>query len=113
MLRRGDGPGFTHVVGPSALALPDRPGNRGADSLHDILANPHAALLCPIPGGKEVLRVDGRARVLTGAPFFDAMADGGRRPRPAVLLETDGIFPHRPRSLRRSGLGDPASRPEG
>ncbi|GAB7106533.1 pyridoxamine 5'-phosphate oxidase family protein [Streptomyces phaeofaciens JCM 4814] len=110
---RGDGPGFTHVVGPSALALPDRPGNRRADSLHNILDNPHAGLLYLIPGGQEVLRVNGRARVLTDAPFFDAMADRGRRPRLAVLLEIDEIFLHCPQSLRRSGLWDPGSWPEG
>ncbi|MCF4136191.1 pyridoxamine 5'-phosphate oxidase family protein [Streptomyces sp. Tue 6430] len=59
----------------------DRPGNRRGDSFHNILDNPHAGLLYLVPGGKEVLRVNGRARVLTDAPFFDAMARDGRRPR--------------------------------
>ncbi|MEU2296961.1 MSMEG_1061 family FMN-dependent PPOX-type flavoprotein [Streptomyces antibioticus] len=108
---RGDGPGFTHVVGPSTLALPDRPGNRRADSLHNILENPHAGLLYLVPGGKEVLRVNGRARILTDAPFFDALADRGRRPQLAVLLEIDEIFLHCPQSLRRASLWDPASWP--
>ncbi|MFD8808708.1 MSMEG_1061 family FMN-dependent PPOX-type flavoprotein [Streptomyces sp. NPDC059597] len=104
---RGDGPGFTHVLGPSTLALPDRHGNRRADSLHNILENPHAGLLYLVPGGTDVLRVNGRARLLTDAPFFDAMTRDGRRPRLALVLDIDEIYLHCPQSLRRSGLWNP------
>ncbi|MCS0600829.1 pyridoxamine 5'-phosphate oxidase family protein [Streptomyces sp. LP11] len=106
---RGDAPGFTHVVDAGTLALPDRPGNRRGDSFHNILDNPHAGLLYLIPGGKEVLRVNGRARILTDAPFFDAMAEGDRRPALALVLEIDEVYLHCPQSLRRSGVWDPAS----
>lgn len=106
---RGDGPGFTHVVDASTLALPDRPGNRRGDSFHNILENPHAGLLYLIPGSKDVLRVNGRVRILTDAPFFDAMTENGRRPALALLLEIDEIYRHCPQSLRRSGIWDPAS----
>ncbi|MFD7134353.1 MSMEG_1061 family FMN-dependent PPOX-type flavoprotein [Streptomyces sp. NPDC059894] len=108
---RGDGAGFTHVLGPGRIALPDRPGNRRGDSFHNILQNPHAGLLYLVPGGKEVLRVNGRARVLTDAPFFDAMAEEGRRPTLALVLDIDEIYLHCPQSLRRSGVWDPASWP--
>ncbi|WP_229869603.1 MSMEG_1061 family FMN-dependent PPOX-type flavoprotein [Streptomyces flaveolus] len=101
---RGDAPGFTHVLDAGTLALPDRPGNRRGDSFHNVLDNPHAGLLYLIPGGKEVLRINGRARVLTGAPFFDAMAREGRRPDLALLLEIDEIYLHCPASLNRAGL---------
>lgn len=106
---RGDLAGFTHVVDPRTLPLPDRPGNRRGDSFHHILDDPHAGLLYPIPGGKEVLRVDGRARILTDAPFFDAMARDGRRPDLALVLDIDEIHPHCPMWQRRSGVWDPAS----
>ncbi|MGX1032527.1 PPOX class probable FMN-dependent enzyme [Streptomyces ambofaciens] len=101
---RGDVPGSTHVVDSRTLALPDRPGNRRGDSFHNILDNPHAGLLYLIPGSKEVLRVNGRARILTDAPFFDAMARDGRRPDLALLLEIDEIYLHCPMSLNRAGL---------
>ncbi|MFJ4692239.1 MSMEG_1061 family FMN-dependent PPOX-type flavoprotein [Streptomyces sp. NPDC088766] len=110
---RGDGPGFTHVVDARTLALPDRPGNRRGDSFHNILDNPHAGLLYLVPGGKDVLRVNGRARVLTDAPFFDAMTRDDRRPALALVLEIDEVYLHCPQSLRRSGLWDPASWPAG
>ncbi|MGW0817862.1 MSMEG_1061 family FMN-dependent PPOX-type flavoprotein [Streptomyces viridiviolaceus] len=101
---RGDAPGFTHVLGCGTLALPDRPGNRRGDSFHNILDNPHAGLLYLIPGRKEVLRVNGRARILTDAPFLDAMTEQDRRPTLALVLEIDEIYLHCPQSLRRSGL---------
>ncbi|AQS71280.1 MSMEG_1061 family FMN-dependent PPOX-type flavoprotein [Streptomyces pactum] len=106
---RGDTAGFTHVLGPGTLALPDRPGNRRGDSFHNILDNPRAGLLYLIPGGKEVLRVNGRARLLTDAPFFDAMSRDGRRPDLALVLEIDEIYLHCPQSLNRSGLWKPRS----
>ncbi|MFJ4467051.1 MSMEG_1061 family FMN-dependent PPOX-type flavoprotein [Streptomyces sp. NPDC089424] len=106
---RGDAPGFTHVLGPRTLALPDRPGNRRGDSFHNILDNPHAALLYLIPGGKQVLRVNGRARILTDAPFFDAMTRDGRRPQLALVLDIDEIYLHCPQSLNRAGLWNPGA----
>lgn len=70
---RGDGPGFTLVLDAGTLALPDRPGNRRCDSFHNVLSNPHVGLLYLIPGVMDVPRVNGRARLLTDAPPFDAM----------------------------------------
>ncbi|AXK31880.1 pyridoxamine 5'-phosphate oxidase family protein [Streptomyces armeniacus] len=105
---RGDAPGFTHVVDAGTLALPDRPGNRRGDSLHNILDNPHAGLLYLVPGSRDVLRINGRARILTDAPFFDAMADAGRRPALALLVEIEQIYRHCAQSLHRSRLWDPA-----
>ncbi|RYJ25382.1 phosphohydrolase [Streptomyces sp. L-9-10] len=104
---RGDGPGFTHVLDASTLALPDRPGNRRGDSFHNVLSNPHVGLLYLIPGVMDVLRVNGRARVLRDALFFDAMTVRGRRPDLALVVEIDEIFRHCPAALRRSGVWSP------
>ncbi|GAA4799201.1 MSMEG_1061 family FMN-dependent PPOX-type flavoprotein [Streptomyces ziwulingensis] len=104
---RGDAPGFTHVLGPRTVALPDRAGNRRGDSFHNILQNPHAGLLYLVPGGKQVLRINGRARILTDAPFFDAMARDGKRPALALVLDIDEIYLHCPASLNRAGLWNP------
>ncbi|MFJ9175057.1 MSMEG_1061 family FMN-dependent PPOX-type flavoprotein [Streptomyces sp. NPDC102360] len=104
---RGDAPGFAHVVDDRTIALPDRPGNRRGDSFHNILQNPHAGLLFLIPGATDVLRINGRARVLTDAPFFPAMAVKGQPPTLALLLHIDEIYLHCPQSLRRAGLWRP------
>ncbi|KAF4409206.1 pyridoxamine 5'-phosphate oxidase family protein [Streptomyces lycii] len=110
---RGDAPGFTRVVDPGTLALPERPGNRRGDSLRNILDNPHAGLLFLVPGSRDVLRVNGRVRILTDAPFFEALADNGRRPDLALLVEIEEIYRHCAQSLHRSGLWEPAAREHG
>lgn len=104
---RGDAPGFVHVVDAGTVALPDRPGNRRVDNFHNILQNPHVGLIHLVPGSPEILRINGRARLLTDAPFFDLMAVNGRRPQFAVLVEIDEVFRHCPKSLHRAGIWQP------
>ncbi|MFD4901150.1 MSMEG_1061 family FMN-dependent PPOX-type flavoprotein [Streptomyces sp. NPDC058411] len=104
---RGGEPGFTRVLDARTLALPDLPGNRRGDSFHNILSNPHVGLLYLIPGAMTVLRINGRARILTDAPFFDAMTVKGRRPDLALVVEIDEIYLHCPASLKRSGMWAP------
>lgn len=104
---RGGQPGFTRVLDARTLVLPDLPGNRRGDSFHNILANPHVGLLYLIPGAMTVLRINGRARILTDAPFFDEMAVKGRRPDLALVVDIDEIYLHCPASLKRSGVWAP------
>ncbi|MFE3742386.1 MSMEG_1061 family FMN-dependent PPOX-type flavoprotein [Streptomyces sp. NPDC059134] len=108
---RGDAPGFVRALDSRTLVLPDRPGNRRADSFHNILDNPHVGLVHLVPGSTEVLRVNGRARLLTDAPFFDDMTLKGQRPLLALLVEIDEIYRHCPASLRRSRLWERDDRP--
>lgn len=106
---RGGSPGFTHVLDARTIVLPDRQGNRRGDSFHNILENPHVGLVYLLPGSTDVLRINGRARILRDAPFFDAMAVKGKRPQLALLVEIDEIYRHCPQSLRRASLWNPES----
>ena len=58
---RGDPAGFVRILDERTLLIPDRPGNRIADSLRNILVNPHVGLLFVIPGVGDTFRVNGRA----------------------------------------------------
>ncbi|MFE4692658.1 MSMEG_1061 family FMN-dependent PPOX-type flavoprotein [Streptomyces sp. NPDC056749] len=104
---RGGEPGFTRVLDSRTLVMPDLPGNRRGDSFHNILANPHVGLLYLIPGAMTVLRINGRARILTDAPVFDEMTVKGRRPDLALVVDIDEIYLHCPASLKRSGMWAP------
>src|SRR3954466_13225608 len=59
---KGDPPGFTLVLDEATIALPERPGNRRADGLRNILSNPHVGLIYFLPGRGDTLRINGRAR---------------------------------------------------
>ncbi|MEV6758585.1 MSMEG_1061 family FMN-dependent PPOX-type flavoprotein [Streptomyces sp. NPDC051214] len=106
---RGDAPGFVRALDARTVVLPDRPGNRRGDSFRNILRNPHVGLLHLVPGSGDILRINGRARILTDAPFFDSMTVKGQRPRLAIVVETDEIYLHCSQSLRRAGLWQPES----
>ncbi|MFD0852605.1 MSMEG_1061 family FMN-dependent PPOX-type flavoprotein, partial [Actinomadura adrarensis] len=102
-------PGFTLVLDDSTIAIPERPGNRRGDGYHNIIANPHVGLLYLIPGRGETLRVNGRARLVRDAPFFDQMVVKGHRPLLALVVEIEQIFFHCAKAFLRSSLWKPES----
>ena len=51
---RGDAPGLATVLDSKTLLIPDRPGNRRADSLRNILETGQVALLFMIPEMQEL-----------------------------------------------------------
>ncbi|MCD0451500.1 pyridoxamine 5'-phosphate oxidase family protein [Actinocorallia sp. API 0066] len=105
---KGDPAGsFAHVIDRRTLAIPERPGNRRADGYLNILRNPHVGLLFLIPGRGESLRVNGRARLVRDAPYFDLMTVKGHRPILAVEVAVEQIFFHCAKALMRSHLWQP------
>jgi uncharacterized protein len=101
---KGDPPGFTLVLDDTTIAVPERPGNRRADGFHNILANPHVGLIYLVPGRGDTLRINGRARILKDAPFFDQMLVKGHRPQLALVVEIEEIFYHCSKAFLRSEL---------
>jgi PPOX class probable FMN-dependent enzyme len=101
---KGDPAGFTLVLDDSTIAIPERPGNRRADGFRNILANPHVGLIYLLPGRGDTLRVNGRARLVSDAPFFDRMVVKGHRPVLAVVVEIDEVFHHCSKAFLRSRL---------
>lgn len=107
---KGDPAGdLVHVIDERTIALAERPGNRRADGYRNILANPHVGLLFLIPGRGDTLRVNGRARLVADAPFFDEMVVKGHRPVLAVVVEIDEVFHHCQKAFLRSQLWEPES----
>ncbi|MGQ4600814.1 MSMEG_1061 family FMN-dependent PPOX-type flavoprotein [Nocardia sp. R6R-6] len=104
---KGDPAGFVRVLDDTTLAIPERPGNRRADGYHNILTNPHVGLLFLIPGRRETLRINGRARLVRDAPYFDDMVVRGHRPILAVEVDIDQIFFHCAKAFIRSHLWEP------
>lgn len=114
---KGDPPGFTLVLDDTTLAIPDRPGNRRADGFMNVLANPHVGLIYLVPGREETLRINGRARLVREAPFFDDLVVRGHRPTLALVAEIEQVYFHCAKAFKRSSLWrsdtwpDPATLP--
>ena len=73
----------------------------------EVLENPQVGLCFLIPGRGDTLRVNGRARLVSDAPFFDAMVVRGHRPVLAVVVEVEEVFHHCAKAFLRSGLWEP------
>ncbi len=112
---KGDPAGsLAHVIDDTTIAMAERPGNRRADGYLNILANPHVGLNFLIPGRGDTLRINGRARLVSDAPFFDEMVVKGHRPVLAIVVDIDQIFFHCAKAFMRSQLWNPESwAPEG
>jgi PPOX class probable FMN-dependent enzyme len=106
---KGDPPGFAYVVDDHTIAIPDRPGNRRVDGFRNVLENPQVGLIFLIPGRGDTLRINGRARLLSEAPFFDQLIVKGHRPQLALLVHIDEVFYHCSKAFLRSALWDPES----
>ncbi|MET8039510.1 pyridoxamine 5'-phosphate oxidase family protein [Micromonospora sp. NPDC005215] len=104
---KGDPAGFALVLDDTTIALPERPGNKRADGYRNILDNPHVGLLFLIPGRTDTLRINGRARLVSDAPWFDDMTVKGHRPVLAVVVEIEQIFYHCAKAFLRSALWQP------
>jgi PPOX class probable FMN-dependent enzyme len=106
---KGDPAGFAIVLDDTTVAIPERPGNRRADGYRNVLSNPHVGLIFLVPGRVDTLRINGRARLVRDAPFFDDLVVNGHRPVLALVVEVEQVFHHCGRAFLRSQLWDPAS----
>jgi PPOX class probable FMN-dependent enzyme len=104
---RGDPVGFVRVLDERTLLIPERPGNRIADSLRNMLANPHIGLLFFVPGVTDTFRVNGRATITVDDALLSPCAVEGRSPRLGVLVDIDEAYTQCSKALLRSRLWDP------
>jgi PPOX class probable FMN-dependent enzyme len=105
---RGDPPGFVRILDDRTLLVPDRPGNRLADTLRNILANPRVGILFVIPGIGETFRVNGRATLVTDAALLAPSAVEGKPPKLGILVDIEAAYTQCPKAFLRSQLWDPA-----
>ena len=106
---KGDPAGFVHVLDDRTLVMPERPGNKRADGWVNVLANPHVGMIFVVPGRADTLRVNGRARLVRDAPFFDDLVVNGHRPLLALVVDVEQVFHHCGKAFLRSTLWDPDS----
>ncbi len=105
---RGDPAGFVRILDDRTLLLPERPGNRLADSLRNVLTNPRVGLLFFVPGVGDTFRVNGRATLTTDRAVLSPCAVEGKVPRLGILVDIEQAFTHCSKASIRSDLWNPA-----
>jgi PPOX class probable FMN-dependent enzyme len=109
---KGDPCGFVQVLDEKHLAIPDRPGNRRADTFQNLLENPQIAIIFIIPGKGETLRVRGKASIVRDETLRARMAIRNRVPEFAIVVQVEQALMHCPKSMVRSKLWQPEAWPD-
>ena len=105
---KGDPPGqLVHIVDDATIAIAERPGNRRVDGYHNVLVNPRVGLNFFVPGRGDTLRINGRARLVSDADFFEALVVKGHHPILALVVEIEEVFYHCAKAFMRSQLWQP------
>lgn len=105
---RGDPAGFVRVLDERTLLLPERPGNRLADTLTNLLADPRIALLFLIPGVGDTFRVNGTAVMTDDRELMGASAVEGKVPALGIVISVQEAYTQCSKAIIRSGLWNPA-----
>jgi PPOX class probable FMN-dependent enzyme len=98
-----------HVIDDTTIAIPERPGNKRVDGYLNVLQRPYVGTLFLIPGRGDTLRINGTARVLADANYFDAMTVLGKRPILALEIDVEEVFFHCAKAFLRSDAWKPES----
>jgi uncharacterized protein len=101
---RGDPAGFVKVLDESTLLLPERPGNRLADTMTNLLHDPRIALLFLIPGVGDTFRVNGEAEIIDDPELLSPCQIAGKVPKLGLLIRVQEAYTQCSKALIRSDL---------
>ena len=104
---KGDAPGFVRILDTRTIAIPERPGNRRADTFRNVLQNPKVGLIFVVPGKGETLRISGTARIVRDTWLREQMAVGDRIPDLALVVAVEEAFMHCTKCMVRSRIWQP------
>jgi len=83
---RGDPEGFVHIIDDTHLLIPDRPGNKRVDSMYNLLENPHLGIIFLVPGSTSVLKINGKASLVSDPEFLQPLAINNKVPKLGILV---------------------------
>ena len=101
---RGDAPGFVAVPDDTTLIIPDRTGNKRADTILNLTLRPNIGILFMVPGINETLRVNGRASVTLDTAMLAPLTVAGKAPTSALVVTIEEVYFHCGKALIRAEL---------
>lgn len=88
---KGDPAGFALILDDHTLAIPDRPGNRRTDTLHNLLDRPEIGAMALVPGEDHAVVIRGRAHTTADDSIRSAMTMNGKVPNAAVVIDVEHV----------------------
>jgi predicted pyridoxine 5'-phosphate oxidase superfamily flavin-nucleotide-binding protein len=84
---RGDEPGFIQHINNNTIFMPERPGNKVAVSLRNIIQNPNIELLVMVPGYSQTQNIHGHAYVTTDSELLEPCTVNGKKPKIGIVIK--------------------------
>jgi uncharacterized protein len=104
---RGDPAGFVRILDERTLLIPERPGNKIADTLTNVIATGRIALLFLVPGVGDTFRVNGSARITDDPDLLEQSTVKGQTPKLGVVVTVEEAYTQCSKALVRSDLWNP------
>ncbi|GAA5162141.1 MSMEG_1061 family FMN-dependent PPOX-type flavoprotein [Amycolatopsis dongchuanensis] len=101
---KGDPPGSVRVLDPWTIAIPDRPGNKLADSFENITRNPAVGLVFFVPGLRECVRVNGDAFISDDPELLEMLSADGKPALLATVVRVREVFSQCGKAVIRAKL---------
>ncbi len=101
---RGDDRPVVRIHDSKTLMMPDWRGNNRIDSLRNIVEDGRISLMFMMGGVKDVVRVNGCARITTDETLCNSFAHGGHHPKCVIEISVQEVYIHCPKSVIRSKL---------
>jgi len=101
---RGDPSPLVRIRDAHTLLLPERRGNNRIDSLRNLLYDPRVALIFFVPGVRETLRVNGKARICLDSTLLDSFAVDGKAPICLLEIAIESVYFQCARAVQRAHL---------
>ena len=101
---KGDPPGFVKVVDERTIAIPEREGNRRADTFTNVRQILSVGLIFFVPGMDETMRINGTATLTTDPELLATMEHKGHIPVLAMLVHVEEAFIHCGKAPKRGRL---------
>lgn len=104
---RGEPEGLFQLLNENTLLIPERPGNKIAASLRNILSQPEVKLLMLIPGSAQVLEIHGTARLSTHPDWLNKTNADQKPARLALIIDINKCYLSTSTSLANPSLWAP------
>ncbi|MGW0870995.1 2Fe-2S iron-sulfur cluster-binding protein [Streptomyces sp. NPDC002740] len=106
---RGDREAVARILDGRTLVVPDRKGNKRADTLHNLLQDDRLSFAALLPGRGGVLHVRGRGAITDDPALLETMALRGMPPHLALLIDVEHAEVTGNDALARSRLWTPGA----
>ncbi len=101
---RGDDGPVVRITDPKTLLMPDWRGNNRLDSLRNIVTDPRVSLMFMIPGEKNVVRINGTAKLTADPSVTQTFAQKGMHPKTVIVITVEELYFQCAKAILRSRL---------